>query len=213
MRLFVLHTKNKEVPFTTINFLKDLIKNIQEGKILTEYSHDNKITCVANHVCMNFDCSGFVYYYYTKIGLSEALNEIIRFITDTKKIPRGEIKKIYAAEFHLFAEHIVRNYSKHWTRVQNPEQLAHGDLIIYTTTGTRQNHCMLVNRVINVQNRSATLQIVDSTQYPHKNDTRSASQNGLGMGEITLYKSNTQWNAYRHNRYIYKGHITMMRIK
>lgn len=114
----------------------------------------------------------------------------------------------------MFADNIVRNNkSKYWTEIQHPIELRHGDLITYTTTGPRQNHCMLVNHLIRTEKDRATVQVIDSTQHPHINDTRRHDQTGIGMGEIILYKINNQWREYRHNIYTYQGTITMMRIK
>ncbi len=51
---------------------------------------------------------------------------------------------------------------------------------------------MFVDKIINNDKTSTILRVIDSTQYPHKNDTRTST--GIGIGEIEinngLYNSN-----------------------
>lgn len=88
----------------------------------------------------------------------------------------------------LFFKTVEPKELNYWQIISSPGELTHGDLIVYISPNARENHCMLVDHTINVKDDAVVLQVVDSTQFPHKNDTRTKEQKGIGKGEITISK-------------------------
>lgn len=201
----------RRITFTDNNFLDNLINDIKENKIKTTYSHDNCIEIINGKTCLKFDCSGFAYYYFQKQHKLKALQEVRNFVARYKNISEKEIKRIYSKEYMLFFKTIEPKELNYWQIISSPGELTHGDLIVYISPNARENHCMLVDHTINVKDDAVVLQVVDSTQFPHKNDTRTKGQKGIGKGEITIFKTNGKWNCIKHNIYNHNGDVWMAR--
>lgn len=54
---------------------------------------------------------------------------------------------------------------------------------------------MIVKDIIYKNTAYIKMMVVDSTKYPHKNDSRNVGENGIGYGEILLSKNEQgKWN-------------------
>ena len=45
---------------------------------------------------------------------------------------------------------------------------------------------MFIDNVLEMTKSKIALRVVDSTQFPHKNDTRCNGQTGIGAGEVLI---------------------------
>lgn len=52
---------------------------------------------------------------------------------------------------------------------------------------------MFVDKILNHTDNKWSLRIIDSTRYPHKNDTRKVGETGIGIGEIEITKNGAEY--------------------
>lgn len=144
----------------------------------------------------------------------KALQEIKSFISKTKNISKKDIKRIYCKEYMLFFRHSEVLGPKYWKVINNPKELSNGDLIVFTSQNIKENHCMLVNKMIDKQDNKIIINVVDSSQFPHRNDTRENSQKGIGQGEISIYYSKENgWNSFKYGLHTYTGILNFARAR
>lgn len=141
----------------------------------------------------------------------KALQEIKNHVAVTKNISPKDIKRIYCQEYMLFFKHSEPQY---WQIINDPKELCHGDLIVFTSDNIKENHCMLVNKVLDIQTEKIVIQVVDSSQFPHLNDTRHNGKKGIGQGEISIFPSkDNNFNSFKYRLNIYKGNIDFARAR
>lgn len=128
----------------------------------------------------NYDCSGFVGY-----ALSRAVPGAFNAL---------QHKRPVAADFY---DHIVQcgpaPGNGGWMRVVTPLDLLPGDIVVWlkpdASDSTSTGHVMIVTGipVKNPQRAGEVLvQVIDSTESGHTNDTRGSGQTGLGKGTIGI---------------------------
>jgi hypothetical protein len=164
------------------------------NNITSEYSHQNSIA--GNH--FSIDCSGFVAHYLGKLGYLHALAEL-------RSYSRGmgflKINRFYCNDFDDFFESCPR----YWTIVQPIKQ---NDIIIVIFPDNN-GHCMIVDKVIENSGDVTKIRVLDSTRFPHKNDTRKPGNTGIGFGEIeisgNLYNANNPNLPVRGQKYILRA--------
>ncbi|MDO5385868.1 MAG: hypothetical protein Q4F75_01190 [Pseudomonadota bacterium] len=145
------------------------------------------------------DCSSFVCYYLQKAGKLKALQEIKDFVSKSKNIAFEDIKRIYTKEFAVFFRQAEEN-SQFWRRILNPADLEKGDIIAFTSAYIKENHTMIVDKILSRSDNELKIRIFDCTHFPHMNDTRK-SGDGIGSGEIILFKNSTgRWDKYQQSK-------------
>ena len=159
------YTKRRKT-FNIFDFPDQLISDINAGKISSRYSHDNTITLTDGVTCLNMDCSGFACYYLQKIGQLKALQEIKDFVSQSKHIAPEDIKRIYTKEFAIFFRQAEKN-SQYWLRITNPADLMRGDIIAFTSVYIKENHTMIVDKILSWTDNELTIRVFDSTGFPH----------------------------------------------
>lgn len=206
------YTKRRKT-FNIFDFSDQLISDINAGKISSRYSHDNTITLTDGVTCLNMDCSGFACYYLQKIGQLKALQEIKDFVSQSKHIAPEDIKRIYTKEFAIFFRQAEKN-SQYWLRITNPADLMRGDIIAFTSVYIKENHTMIVDKILSCTDNELTIRVFDSTGFPHINDTRK-NTTGIGSGNVVLFKNETgRWDAYQQsNSYKPCGYLDFGRLK
>ena len=128
----------------------------------------------------NYDCSGFVGYALTR-AVPVAFNAL-------------QHKRPVAADFY---DHIAVSGpapgSGGWMKVSTPLELLPGDIVVWlkpdSSDSTSTGHVMIVTGmpVKNPQRTGEVLvQVIDSTESGHANDTRGSGQTGLGKGTIGI---------------------------
>jgi len=194
--------------------LDALIGDIKSGRILSRYSHDNFIETVNGKKILNFDCSGFVYWYFRRQNKINALAEVADFVAREKNMPHESIKKIYSPEYRRFFAALSSGRSANWQIIYAPRELVAGDLIVYSSDMHRKAcHCMLVHDVVFANDETARIRVVDATRFPHRYDTRRADEDGIGMGEIQIFSINKKWCLYRCKNLVVPGTISMARTR
>lgn len=104
--------------------------------------------------------------------------------------------------------------SKYWQIIESPIELQNGDLIIFTSDNIKENHCMLVDSIMDIEQNNVRIKVVDCSQFPHANDTRKNGCIGIGRGDISIfYSKENGWNSYRHNLRTYTGMLNFTRVR
>lgn len=159
------------------------------------------------------DCSGFACYYLEKIRKLKALKEIKDFVSKNKNIAEADIKRIYTKEFSVFFRQMDSD-SKYWQVIVDPIELKKGDIIIFTSENPRENHTMIVNKILEQKENELKVAVFDSTKFPHINDTRIDNNTGIGQGEIVIFKDfGVEWNTFQRKNYKLNGCLDFGRVK
>ncbi len=171
-------TTNSKLPQSGSNLL--LIEAEREFSRMTSsyYTHTTYVDEKAG--TYNYDCSGFVGY-----ALSRAVPGAFNAL---------QHKRPVAADFY---DHIVVSGpvpgSGGWMKVSTPLELLPGDIVVWlkpdSSDSTSTGHVMIVTGmpVKNPQRTGEVLvQVIDSTESGHANDTRGSGQTGLGKGTIGI---------------------------
>ncbi len=159
-----------------------ILNSVLCGQFATQYSHLNKI--IDGQYL--FDCSGFVEKCLAENGFKRALVEIRSVLKKHSYIKQN---RFYCQDFYK----LIVQEPRYWKflAVNNP-QLAPGDILIVIFPNSN-GHCMFIDNVLEMTKSKIALRVVDSTQFPHKNDTRCNGQTGIGAGEVLIeYDSNNQ---------------------
>jgi hypothetical protein len=225
------------IPYTTVNSQKNVTKLSASGRenipsttklpktgsilLLNEAerelarmtsSYYTHTTCVDEKSgTYNYDCSGFVGY-----ALSRAVPGAFSVL---------QHKRPVAADFY---DHIMLCGPSPdrggWVRVSTPNELLPGDVIVWlkpdASDSTSTGHIMIVSGVP-VKNPQRTgevlVQVIDSTESGHANDTRGPGETGLGKGTIGIMTDNSGLpNGYYwrggESRLLQKTEIAFARI-
>ena len=163
----------------------DFFNNLFHQDIVSEYSHSNYIDEIDNKKFFHMDCSGFVYWCLAQMGYKRALVELRSFLKQNDFI---KINRFFCKDFIFISQH--QQEFKYWKFMPQPTN--NSIMVVIFSDGN--GHCMFVDKIIKVDKNNALLRVIDSTQYPHKNDTRTRT--GIGIGEIEInngfYNSNNQ---------------------
>ena len=123
------------------------------------------------------DCSGFVYWCLAQMGYKRALVELRKFLKENDFI---KINRFFCKDFSLIHEH--KNKFKYWQFIEKP--VSGSIMIVVFPDGN--GHCMFVDNIIDNDKTKLCLRVIDSTRHPHKNDTRTDNETGIGIGEIEI---------------------------
>ena len=162
-----------------IEFFKQFFLN----DFISEYNHSNYVDKLGNKNYFHMDCSGFIYWCLMQMGYKRALTELRSFLKQNDFI---KINRFFCKDFAFIHKH--KKIFKYWDFINKPVS----GCILVVVFPDGNGHCMFVDKIIKNNKNDSILQIIDSTQYPHKNDTRTST--GIGIGEIEinngLYNSN-----------------------
>lgn len=149
---------------------------------LSEYSHLNHIDKTGGKTFFHMDCSGFVYWGLAQMGYTRALVELRAFLREHDFI---KLNRFFCKDFEFIFKY--KDIFKYWKFMNQPATGA----ILVTVFHDGNGHCMFVDKIINTDEKGFVLRVLDSTNYPHKNDSRT--NNGIGTGEIEIIKNNDLW--------------------
>ena len=148
----------------------------------SEYNHSNYIDEVDGKKIFHMDCSGFVYWCLFQSGYKRALVELRQFLKQNNFI---KTNRFFCKDFTFIYEH--QKEFEYWHFIERPIK----DCILVVVFPDGNGHCMFVDKVIENKGNKISLRIMDSTRYPHKNDTRKGP--GIGFGEIEITHDNNDW--------------------
>ena len=164
--------------------MNDFVKDFLTGDFKSEYSHDNRIDIVDGRRFFQMDCSGFVYWVLDQSGYRRALVEVRAFLRKHNFI---KINRLFCKDFAFVHEHA--GDFKYWQFVNNPVK----NCILVVVFPDGNGHCMFVDEIIGDDKNELCLRVIDSTRYPHQNDSRGNGETGIGVGEIILKKAEDKY--------------------
>ena len=162
----------------------DFFNNLFLQDFISEYSHSNYIDEYDGKKYFHMDCSGFVYWCLAQMGYKRALVELRSFL---KQFDFIKLNRFFCKDFAFINDH--KNKLKYWNFTNKP---THGGILIVVFPDGN-GHCMFVDKIIKNDQEKIYLRVIDCTQYPHKNDTRTNDKTGIGIGEIELINRNKYW--------------------
>jgi hypothetical protein len=130
------------------------------------------------------DCSGFVYWSLIQMGYTRTLVELQNFL---KKQGFIKINRFFCKDFSLIYKY--QKEFKYLNFIKEPKQ----GCILVIVLSNGNGHCMFVDEIIENNKDSFCLRIIDSTRYPHKNDTRINQNTGIGVGDIEIFYKDGNW--------------------
>lgn len=160
------------------------MKILLPKNFISEYSHSNYIDEVEGKKYFHMDCSGFIYWALFQSGYKRALVELRNFLKQNDFI---KINRFFCKDFAFIYEH--KKDFKYWQFLERPTQ----DCILIVVFPDGNGHCMFVDKIIENKENKISLRIMDSTRYPHKNDTRTNQETGIGFGEIEITNDGNDW--------------------
>ena len=171
------------MPVILVGKMRDFIKHFLFSEFQSEYSHDNRIDIVDGVQKFYMDCSGFIYWCLNQSGYKRALVEARIFLRNNNFI---KINRLFCKDFAFISQH--SDDFKYWDFVNAPIQ----NCILVIVFPDGNGHCMFVDEIIASDNNGWNLRVVDSTQFPHQNDSRNG-KTGIGIGEIRIDKSYSEY--------------------
>ncbi len=150
----------------------------------SEYSHDNHIDIIGGTQFLHMDCSGFIHWLLFNMGYKRALAEARNFLRHNNFI---KINRLYCQDFMFIHEH--SDEFRYWKFL--PDAVDGCILVVVFPDGN--GHCMIIDKIMGRDNNKITLRVIDSTRYPHKDDTRMVGETGIGCGEIEIIKNGTEY--------------------
>ena len=163
-------------------FLKTVLSSIESGKITSVYSHSN----IIDGINIKQDCSGFVGWALGETGKLRALAEIRSILKNNNFL---KTNRFYCQDFDLLVS--KQSNIQYW-KFLSPPQVEQGDIFIVVFEDNN-GHCGFIDSIKRISNTEFVLRIIDSTKYPHKNDSRNNGTTGIGIGDIKLSKTNSDW--------------------
>ena len=160
----------------------EFFKQFFSQDFTSEYSHSNYIDKTDGKIFFHMDCSGFVYWCLLQMGYKRALVELRSFLKQNDFI---KINRFFCKDFVFI--HKYKNKLKYWKFIDKPVS---GSIIVVVFSDGN-GHCMFVDTILRNDRDNLTLRIIDSTNYPHKNDTRNIG--GIGIGDIEITKKKNTW--------------------
>lgn len=162
----------------------DFFDNLFQQDFISEYSHSNYIDEIDRQRFFHMDCSGFVYWCLSQMGYKRALVELRNFLKQNDFI---KINRFFCKDFAFIHEH--KDKLQYWQFIDKP--VSGSIMVVVFPDGN--GHCMFIDNIISDNGNKSHLHIIDSTQHPHKNDTRTSNTTGIGYGEVEITKENTGW--------------------
>ena len=180
----------------TLKYIFDIIRQMQTNldfldglfaeNFISEYNHSNYTEEFDGTKFFHMDCSGFVHWCLTQMGYKRALVELRHFLKQNDFI---KINRFFCKDFAFINKH--KNELKYWQFIDKP--VVGSIMVVVFPDGN--GHCMFVDKIIKSDNNNTFLRVIDSTQYPHKNDTRTDTGIGIGEIEIIYEKDNSLYNS------------------
>lgn len=158
------------------------MENLLPKDFISEYNHSNYIDEEDGKKFFHMDCSGFIYWLLLRSGYKRALVELRKFLKENNFI---KINRFFCKDFTFIYEH--KKDFEYWQFIEQPIK----DSILVVVFPDGNGHCMFVDEIIENKENKIALRIMDSTRYPHKNDTRKDT--GIGLGEIEITQKNNDW--------------------
>jgi hypothetical protein len=178
----------------------------QSGKILSMYSHDNRVSSLE----WRFNCYGFVSHLLAQHH-PKAYEAVVAFMhSNQDQIPVSFDQIPCPFHYSAFFTSLADHKNSHWTAVKGIEDLQSGDLIVYLPqnytpkeiteipnkrTGT---HIMIVEKVKSQEPNKITLTVIDCTRFRHCSED-SRIKGGIGRSPVTFEIHNDQtilqWGA------------------
>ena len=155
----------------------NFIDKILDQKIISEYDHANYIDSIDGENSFHMDCSGFVYWCLFQMGYRRALVELRHFLRVNDFI---KINRFFCQDFNFVYKN--RSDFKYWRFLSVPVS----GCICVVVFPDGAGHCMFVDKILNNNGAKLEMRVVDSTRYPHRNDTRGEHDTGIGRGEIQI---------------------------
>lgn len=162
----------------------DFFNNLFHQDIVSEYSHSNYIDEIDNKRFFHMDCSGFVHWCLAQMGYKRALVELRSFLKQNDFI---KINRFFCKDFAFIHKH--KNKLNYWQFIDSP--ISASIMVVVFPDGN--GHCMFVDDIISNNKNKLCLHIIDSTRHPHKNDTRTDNETGIGFGEVEITTENGNW--------------------
>ena len=162
----------------------DFFDKLFHQDFVSEYSHSNYIDEIDNKKFFHMDCSGFVYWCLAQMGYKRALVELRSFLKQNDFI---KINRFFCKDFSFIYEH--KKELKYWDFLDKP--VCGSIMIVVFPDGN--GHCMFIDEITENNKNCIKLRVIDSTRYPHLNDTRPSDKTGIGIGEIEICKTNDGW--------------------
>lgn len=169
----------------------DFFKELFTQGFISEYNHYNYIDKLDNKPYFHMDCSGFVYWCLAQMGYKRALVELRSFLKQRDFL---KINRFFCRDFAFIYAH--KKKFKYWNFIDKPIS----DCVLIVVFPDGNGHCMFVDKIIKTSKTNTCLRVIDLTQYPHKNDTRTSA--GIGVGEIEIIYENNNWLYNSNNKYL-----------
>lgn len=164
--------------------MNDFIKKFLTNDFQSEYSHDNRIDLIDDRRFFYMDCSGFVYWCLEQSGYKRALVEVRAFLRKHNFI---KINRLFCKDFAFIHEHA--DDFKYWQFTNQPTE----NCILVVVFPDGNGHCMFVDKIMRCDMDSFQMRVIDSTRYPHQNDSRGKNETGVGIGEIAIKKAGEKY--------------------
>lgn len=163
---------------------KNFFENFFAQDFLSEYNHSNYIDKSEGKTYFHMDCSGFVYWCLLQMGYRRALVELRSFLKQHDFI---KINRFFCKDFAFIHEH--KQEFKYWKFTDKPIPCC----ILVVVFPDGNGYCMFVDNIIKDDGDNIFLRVIDSTRYPHKNDTRINQNTSIGIGDIEINYQNGAW--------------------
>lgn len=162
----------------------DFFDSLFAENFISEYSHSNYTEEFDGTKFFHMDCSGFVYWCLAQMGYKRALVELRNFLKRNDFI---KTNRFFCKDFIFISQH--QQEFKYWKFI--PQPINNSIMVVVFSDGN--GHCMFIKKILAQNKNTIKIQVIDSTQYPHKNDNRKKDKTGIGTGEIEIMNKNGDW--------------------
>ncbi|MBS4773954.1 MAG: hypothetical protein KHX55_06745 [Proteobacteria bacterium] len=180
--------------------LRNILKLIRRQFIHSAYSHENTIYRQAKKLYFNVDCSGFVTFWLSKY-YPMAFQEIHNYVTEIKKVPAEEFKRLYSFDFLDFFNYLDEHKSVQWQSLTSGEKLQKGDIVSFARVHPRARfgHIAVILEVLRQTPQKWVIRVCDSSDCLHEDDTRCKNM-GIGSGIIRIYNPEAEVSIVKYSR-------------
>ncbi len=174
-----------------MRFINKIIELIKQGKVRTQYSHENEVQKSDNLRAIKVDCSGFVEFWLSRCH-PRALKELYSFVLKVRDTKKYQITRLYSVDFYDYFAYLKTNSSPNWERVDYRQSFQEGDILAFINPEkqSRCAHVGIIKEEISRDSSKIMVRIADSSKISHYNDWRQSENMGIGEGEITLIINN-----------------------
>lgn len=206
----LMSPEDTSYPTALIKMANTFINKIDSKEISTRYSHDNTFH---HDKEILFNCYGFISF-LIKQNSPEAFEDLLKqmlALEQEYKIPKSLDPLSFPSPYNYYT---IFKYlqakklsSSYWEGLDDVFLLKPGDVLVYMAPGYQSpthwdsrpssrptgTHVMVVEEVLEKQDKKCVLKIIDSTRAPHNkiDDTRHKAQlieGGIGKSSLVLKK-------------------------